>query len=106
MGFAWMNGGTPVRRSTTTHGPRCAAVTRATRRRARHHTNLVRLACLLEHPSRLADSVEAVAARQLSGGGRGERATYGEEAMWWRQVRQTGPGGECGAKEAAWGGSA
>jgi hypothetical protein len=43
--------------------------------RARRHTNLVPLACFLEHPLwRLSGSVEATAARQLGGGGRGERA--------------------------------
>jgi hypothetical protein len=51
MGFASTNGGTPVRRSTAAHGPHCAVVARTTRRRPRHHTNLVPLACLLEHPS-------------------------------------------------------
>ena len=80
MGFAWTNGGTPVRRSTAVHGPRCAAVARATRRWARRHTNLVPLACLLEHPLwTLAGSVEAATARQLGGGGRGEWASRSEE---------------------------
>jgi hypothetical protein len=65
--------------------------------------NLVLLACLLKHPSlRLAGSVEANAACQLGGSGRGEGASHGEEAARWRWARQTGPGWECGAEEAAW----
>ena len=79
MGFARTNGGTSVRRSTAAHGPRCAVAAQATHRRAWRHTNLVPLACLLEHPSwRLACSVEAVAVsgpaavrRQRGGGGQG-----------------------------------
>jgi hypothetical protein len=51
MGFAWTNGATPVQRATTANGPRCVIAARATRRRAWCHTNLVSLACLLEHPS-------------------------------------------------------
>ena len=73
MGFAWTNGGTPVRRSTAAHGPRCAAAAQATRKRAWRHMNLVPLTCLLEHSSwRLTGSLEAAAARrQRGGGGRG-----------------------------------
>jgi hypothetical protein len=90
MGFASTNGGTLARRSTAAHGPRCAAAARATRRQARNHTNLVLLTCLLENPLwRLIGSVEAATARQLG------------EAVRWRRVRQTGPGRECGAEEAA-----
>jgi hypothetical protein len=37
----------------------------------------------------------------LDGGGRGEWDDYGEEAARWRRVRQTRPGGECDAEEAA-----
>ena len=77
IGFAWTNGGTLARRSTATHGPRCAVAAQATRRRAWRHTNLVPLTCLLEHLSwRLTSSVEAAAAsepamarRQRGGGG-------------------------------------
>jgi hypothetical protein len=90
MGFAWTNGGMPMRRSTAVHGPRCAVAARATRRWAWRHTNLVPLVCLLEYPSwSLADLVEAAPARQLGGGGRGDEAT------WWRRARQTRPSGEC-----------
>ena len=78
MGFAWTNGGTLTRRSMTAHGLGCAVAARATHRRARRHTNLVSLACLLEHPSwRLTSSVEATVARQLGGG------CHGEEAVRW-----------------------
>jgi hypothetical protein len=48
-----------------------------------------------------ASIVEAAAASQLDGGGCGERAGRGEEAARWRRTRQTGPGGKCGAEEAA-----
>jgi hypothetical protein len=98
MGFAWTNGGTLARRSTARHGPHCVAAARVTRPQARRHTNIVPLAYLLEHPSwRLAGSEEAGAARQLGGGGRGERASYGEEVSRWRRARQIVPGGN-----AAW----
>jgi hypothetical protein len=49
--------------------------------------------------------MEAPVARQLSGGGHGERPGRGEEATRWRWTRQTDPGEECGVEEAARGGS-
>jgi hypothetical protein len=54
------------------HGPRCAAAARVNRRRTQHHTNLIPLYLLAE--------VFVVEARQLGGGGRGERAGRGEKA--------------------------
>jgi hypothetical protein len=51
MGFTWTNEGMPSRRLMAAHELRCAVAARATRLRVWRHTNLVPLACLLEHPS-------------------------------------------------------
>jgi hypothetical protein len=89
MGFACMNGGTPARRSTTAHGPRCATATWATRRWARLHMNLVSLACLLDHPSwRLTGLVEAATVRRQRGGGR--RGRLGPVGNATRRLRRGG----------------
>jgi hypothetical protein len=42
-----------------------------------------------------------VEAHRIGRGGRGKWAGHGKEVVRWRQVRQTGPSGECGAEEAA-----
>jgi hypothetical protein len=86
MCFAWTNRGTLARRSTAAHGPRCAIVAQGLPTAAVSHES---------RPSRLLARAFVVEARRLGGGGRSEWDGHGEEAAWWRQARQTGPGGEC-----------